>query len=310
MQWSQIKTLFIFTFLILNIYLSIQFMNKQKLADLGVLEHRQSTFEELLESENITIPESLHEESKERFISVRQRNFTDEELQGIEALEDQKTVLVNKNLIVSQFEKKPSVPDNFGEDNEAIKEVLQKLIAFPEDFTFWNWNKELNILIFFQKENDRPVYFNQNGILLVFLNDNNEAVFYTQTMLDESGEQQEPRKLIKSVEAIEKLYNSSELSFGEEVTFVDIGFHTRVPLTNGVQVFVPVWKITVNDERNYFVNAIEGHIFSSNELDFLEESIELNIERIQEMKDEKEMRSDILKFLNVKLEAINRGGTE
>src|SRR5690625_7676190 len=72
-------------------------------------------------------------------------------------------------------------------------------------------------------------------------------------MLDKSDDQQEKRKLISAIEAIEKLYNSSELNVGDNVTTVDIGFHTRVPLENGVQVFVPVWKITVDDERHYFV---------------------------------------------------------
>jgi len=310
MQWSQIKTLFILTFLILNIYLAVQLINKQKQADLAVLEHGQSSFEEVLQSENITIPDSLQDEAEERFISVRQKVFTEEDIEGISGHDNLDTVIVNKNLLVSVFDKPLAIPKDSENSPGDIKGLLQDYIAFADDYKFWNWNKDLNILIFFQKEYDRPVYFNQNGILLVFLNDKNEVTFYTQTMLDKSDDQQEKRKLISAIEAIEKLYNSSELNVGDNVTTVDIGFHTRVPLENGVQVFVPVWKITVDDERHYFVNAIEGHIFSSDELEFLEESVELDIERIQEMKGHKDIKEDIAKRLKERLEAINEGERE
>src|SRR5690625_37331 len=310
MQWSQIKTLFILTFLILNIYLAVQLINKQKQADLAVLEHGQSSFEEVLQSENITIPDSLQDEAEERFISVRQKVFTDEDIEGISGHDNLDTVIVNKNLLVSVFDKPLAIPKDIEDSPRDIKGLLQDYIAFIDDYTFWSWNKDSNILIFFQKEYDHPVYFNQNGIILVFLNDKNEVTFYTQTMLDKSDDQQEKRKLISAIEAIEKLYNSSELNVGDNVTTVDIGFHTRVPLENGVQVFVPVWKITVDDERHYFVNAIEGHIFSSDELEFLEESVELDIERIQEMKGHKDIKEDIAKRLKERLEAINEGEGE
>src|SRR5690625_6442143 len=100
MQWSQIKTLFILTFLILNIYLAVQLINKQKQADLAVLEHGQSSFEEVLQSENITIPDSLQDEAEERFISVRQKVFTEEDIEGISGQDRKRTRLNSSHVAI------------------------------------------------------------------------------------------------------------------------------------------------------------------------------------------------------------------
>ncbi len=306
MQWGQIKTVFILGFLILNVYLLIQFLEKQDQEDLSLLDREESTIEEKLNSENITIQQELSdEEEKEPYLSVRQKIFDDKDISQLGSLSNQKIAVINKNFIFSIFEKPVKIPDD---DLEVIDGFVKKLIIYPEEYDLWHWNKEANVLIFFQKENDQPIYFNQSGILLAFLNDDNELIYYTQTLLGEPDSLQDEKTLFKPLEAIEVLYNANELRSRDEITKVDIGFHTRVPSSDGVQVFVPTWKVTVNDERNYFVNAIEGFIFASNEFNFLEESLEFNMMRVQTIEDE-EFKKDALELLNDGLEAINRGET-
>ena len=80
MQWGQIKTVFILGFLILNVYLLIQFLEKQDQEDLSLLDREESTIEEKLNSENITITRELsEEEEREPFLSVRQKIFDDDD---------------------------------------------------------------------------------------------------------------------------------------------------------------------------------------------------------------------------------------
>ena len=146
--------------------------------------------------------------------------------------------------------------------------------------------------------------------MLLFLNDQDEISFFTQTMLGEEESRQDKRSLIDPMKAIETLFNANELRFGEEVTKVDIGLHSRVPLADGVQVFVPAWKVTVNNERNYFVNAIEGFVFSSNENKFIEDIIVHDLDRIRKNMPEIELRDDVIQFFTDKLAAMNRGGRE
>lgn len=299
MQWSQIKTLFILSFLILDVYLFIQFLGKE---DVGIIEHEESSIEQRLENENITIPKLPDEEIKEPFISVSQKSFTDEDEKLFNHLNKQETASVN-NFVVSSFEEPIEISED--ESNEKIESIVKSSVVFPEEYLFWDWNKEMNILIFFQEKSDRPVFFNQNGVILVFLNDQNEMIFYTQTVLGDAESREEKKKLITPLKAIEALYDSNELYSGDEITEVYLGFHTRMPLANGVQVFVPTWKVTVNDEKNYFVNAIEGRIFSSDEVNFLREAIMHDIERIQSLTDDRSLKKRILSLLNEKLDSID-----
>lgn len=308
MQWSQIKTLFILSFLVLNIYLVIQFLEKKDQADYALLNHEDSTIEEKLKHENIVIPKELSNvEEQEPYISVEQKVFDKKDLEMFDNFPNQQVSLVKNKFIVSIFDKPVEIPDG---DLSMIEGFVKKSFIYPKDYALWDWNKELNVLVFFQQKNERPIYFNQSGIILVFLNDNNEMIFYTQTMLGKKESLQDEKTLITPKKAIEALYNANELHSEDEVTKVDIGFHTRVPLEDGVQVFVPAWKVTVNNERNYFVNAIEAFVFSSDESKFLQEAVEFNIERVEMMDNDEELKEENLKLLEKELEVINRGGVE
>lgn len=300
MQWSQIKTIFILCFLILDIYLLMQFLDKREQADVSILERQESTIEDQLETENITYVDLPEEDLEESFISVGQHMFTDEDISMLGKIKNIRATVINKNFIISEYENPIGISPN--QSPAKIEEIVKNSFIYPEEYEFWNWNKDMNVLIFFQKKMDRSVYFNHNGLVLVFLDNDNEMLFYTQTMLGEASSRRDRQSLIQPIKAIETLYNHNELRSGDDITMVDIGFHTRVPLANGVQVFVPTWKVTVNDEKNYFVNAMEGFIFSSDELGFLEEAIQIIVERIQSLEDQEVLREKLLSFLSKKIE--------
>src|SRR5699024_10329272 len=282
------------------IYLLIQFLEKRQQADIGLLEREESSVEDQLKSESIVINDLPTETYEESYISVQPYLFTDSDLKQLGNQSEQNSVVANKSLIMSQF--KDPIPIKKNSSESDLEKILDETVLFAEDYTFWNWNEQANILVFFQNDGDRPIYFNQNGLILFFLDDNNEAVFYTQTYLGDTEQHDDKRDLITPLKAIEILYKQNELSPGDEITSVNIGFHTRVPLESGVQVFAPIWKVNVNDEKNYFVNAIEGVVFSNDEHDFLKESITQNLERVHMIKDQEVMKATIENMLKNKLE--------
>src|SRR5699024_2661317 len=105
---------------------------------------------------------------------------------------------------------------------------------------------------------------------------------------------------ITPMRAIETLYNANELFAGDEITRVNIGFHTRVPFESDVQVFVPIWKITVNDEKNFFVNAIEGFIFSTDEEVFFDEVTNAMMKKLDIQKGQNKKLKTILEDLEAR----------
>lgn len=284
-------------------------MEKQERADVGVLTSQEETsFESKLEQEDITISDNEVEIEKDSYISVLRREYSDKELSQLADLDKQDVEVIDKNLIVSKFEEPIAIPDKA--QSADISKLVKSHIIHPEDFTFWGWNKDRNALLFFQEKENRPIYFNENGMLLVYLNKDNEMEYYTQTMLGEAEEQGDLRTLTKPMKAIEILYNANELYAEDNITNTEIGYHTRIPLANGKQVFAPTYKITVNDERNYFINAIEGHIFASNDTEFIGDAIQSTLSKIKKLEDEVEWKDSILQLLNQKLQVEGIRGEE
>lgn len=304
MHWGQIKTLLILSFFVLDVYLFMQFTEKKEEADIAVLEEQTSTIEDQLKSDDINVENLPDKDYEETYISVKQENFEEDDLKD-ESLENKQDPMIYKyNLIGSKLDKPAKIKEDASA--ETITDVLEDTVFYPEEYTFWNWNRDANIIIFFQDKKDRPVYYNQNGIVLFYLNDDNEVEYYTQTMLGEEESVSEEQKLIDPMHAIEELYDDNELSEGDTVSDVKVGYHTRVPFESGVQVFAPIWKINVNDENDYFINAIEGFTFSSDEEEFLYDVLDSNLDQMKGKRKKDSSTEDIVKDMKKRLEAMEK----
>lgn len=279
MQWNQIKTILIISFLILDVYLLVQFLEKKAEADIGILEQHTDSIENQLADDNISYDSLPDEEYEETFISVEQKVFTEEDLKAENKKIKQTSFILQDHMILSQVDEKIKL--NKSDNHEKIREIFNDLVYFSEQYTYWNWNKDENIIIFFQNKFNRPVYYNENGLVLLFLNDKDEIVYYTQTKLGDAEQLAERRELMQPIQAIEILYRSEKLQRDDRINQVNIGFYTRVPFETDEQVFAPIWKVRVNNEADYFVNAIEGFIFSTDEKEFFGEAIESALEKAQ-----------------------------
>lgn len=305
MHWNQIKTLLILSFLALNVYLFFGFMEKKQEQDIGVLEQDESSIEEILRAESIKIKELPDTEYEETFITVAQRKFSEQELA---VWKNQTAFLFNDYFIASKIDKPILVPDTL--DKGVMNLLLEEIVYAPNEYEFWNWNEELNVLVFFQNKQKRPVYYNQNGLILVFLDDDNRISYYLQAMLGEAETLSERKQLIKPIRAIEILYGANELHSNDEIESINIGFHTRVPFESGEQVFAPIWKVNVNNETNYFVNAIEGFTFSTNEEEFLLETIDTSVQRIKSNRRDDKVIDSIVSDLEKRVEDLHKGELE
>lgn len=309
MQWRQIKTLFILCFLILDVYLVFQFLEKQQATDIGFLEDKDVTLEQQLKDDDITIENMPEQEVKESFIKVKQKAFSKEERKRLEKMPNQDVMVTNENhLVISQF--KEPVPLTNKTTDEQFQKVIQANMLHGEEYRFGDWNKEKNVIYFFQVKNGRPIYYNSSGIIVVYLNEKNEMVLYTQTCLDEASINSEKKSLIHPVEAVGRLYNSQQIVPGDTVTKMSVGYHTVVPLEDGVQVFLPTWNISVNKEQDFFVNATEGIVFSSDHEEFLATHVSNVLEKIKHDKDISWKKSIVEMLENKMIYLDNRSETD
>lgn len=305
MQWGHIKTLFILSFLILNIYLVTAFIDRQQ--DVGYLDNQELSIEDQLAAENITYDDIQDDVTESTYISVTQKLLTTEEIEQLDNMKGQITEVFNNSLIASEFKTPISIPKSA--NKEAIEELIQGRVLYGEEYALWDWNEELNLLVFFQKKENEEIYYNKSGLLLVYLNKDNKITHYTQTILGESEIQSDPITLNRPSQVIGILYRGNDLNHGDEVTEVDMGYYSRIT-TEGIQVFAPTWKVEVNGDRNHFVNAIEGVVYETDELEFLQEVINENSARLMTLDKKNELRKSMLKELEKRLEIDNWGETK
>ncbi|SEH51353.1 Two-component signal transduction system YycFG, regulatory protein YycI [Halobacillus karajensis] len=275
MQWGQIKTLFIISFLILDLFLLYQFLNKQGEDELGQISTVAESIETELEANDITIaegaiPKDLPEASQ--IESKSSHAFPEEILGQVEDMDDsdKKVELLNDNQVL-----KVTLDDPVEVTEETLQDVVNEMVPFSSRYSYWGWNEEEGAALFFQATNNQTIYFNNNGYLLVNIVDG-KVTGYVATLLSfkegefSGGGSSTSEIEIEPLSAIRILVENGEIQPGDEITSMSIGYHTSYSLAYGEEnsphVFASAWKVTVNGERNHFVYAIDGTI-----IDYIDE---------------------------------------
>ncbi|MYL50739.1 hypothetical protein GLV98_14690 [Halobacillus litoralis] len=268
MQWGQIKTLFIISFLILDLFLLQQLLSKQAEDEVGQISTVAESIETELEANDISIAEdAIPEELPEAtpIESESMHTFPDDVMSQIEDMgESDKKIELKEDGQVLQvtFDEPIEVTE------DTIQSVVTDVVPFASRYSYWGWNEEAGAALFFQAKNNKTVYFNNNGYLLVNIVDG-EMTGYVATLLSfEDGEYSGPSGdteiTIEPLSAIRILLNNGLIEPGDEITSMDIGYHTSYSLPAGeeneTQVFASTWKVTVNGDRNHFLYTLDGTI--------------------------------------------------
>ena len=254
MDWSRTKTIFIIVFLILDLFLAFQFVEKRNSNQLGLLS--EETVEDQLKENDITFVDLPKETIDESYISGTSKVFTAEDLSK---LKGQVPQISEKTKIISRFEEPIPIAVN---SPQWLESFAKDNVKDGSSYVFWGVGDEeqTDMLIFFQQYKGKTIYYNKNAVLAIHLNDKNEMVYYEQTLLEDIEEMDvddAQTGTFTALKAIENMFERNELKQGSKVTKVDLGYYT---LVEDSQVFVPTWHFIIDNEENYFVNAFEGHI--------------------------------------------------
>ncbi|WP_440897404.1 two-component system regulatory protein YycI [Amphibacillus sp. Q70] len=272
MHWGQIKTVFIICFLVLNIFLVKQLLDRQE-EDITFIS--ETSREEELEF-NINGLGNLSDESfTAPLISAQNYNYNEEAEAGLEELSDQQMAVVDNHYLFARFNE----PISF--DFRDPESDLGEYVFNGNSYSYWGRIESAGVLVFFQRLTF-PVFYNQNAILLIQLNADGDMTQYAQTRLSTVGDPGEERSVIQQYDAVYRLYHHSNvLDPGDTISNVTLGYHNLVSLPNGEQLLNPTWDIQVNNSEHHFINAIEGHNYPQND-SFMQENISDLIERLEQ----------------------------
>lgn len=254
MDWSKIKNIFIITFLILDLFLvfqTIQKRNSNQLEPMAV-----TPLEDRLAEDKITYVDLPKEPTREAYITGKSKLFKEEE---IHSLKNQTASLENSNTITSKLKDPLLIPKS--DKGYFFEEFLRTYIFEGSKYKYWKTDEKEKKIYFFQQYKNKNIFLNDYAMLIANFNDKNEITSYTQTMLtavSEMGGRNKEQDIVTSVKALETLYLKNEIKPGSRITKVEMGYYAIVIPSSGAQVIAPTWHFVVNGKDDYYVNAIEG----------------------------------------------------
>lgn len=219
----------------------------------------ETKVEQQLKDDKITIGDLPKGPKQASFITAKNKEFSEED---IRVLKNQTPVLKDPNTIVSKL--KEPFPSTKNLSKENYNEFLKNYVLDGQKYEFGK--VEGTKVYFFQTYKDKPIFYNDHGMIVAELNEKNELVSYTQTMLTDLKEMGEDEKakeqgIITAQNALENLYFKNELKQNTYVKEAQLGYATLVAsATSDTQVLAPTWNLKTDRKVDYFVNAIEGQV--------------------------------------------------
>lgn len=267
MDWSKTKTIFILAFLILDIYLAFEYFKLRGESNFAVIQ--EATIEEKLDAEGIEYKNKLPQDiGKGYYITAKSKDFT---LDDISELKNQTMVLTNSTISVESFRTlnmeliKPYALPKVNQQSK-INQFLRENVIDGELYHYWYTDEETNSIICIQQYKNQYIFQSKDdhiAMVILHLNDENEIYAYEQSMLEDINEVEEKETAISALKAIEALYNKNYLKSNNEISKIEYGFYTHIPLTDQ-QILAPIWHIVVENDQNeredYYVNALEGDV--------------------------------------------------
>ncbi|KMY33580.1 Two-component system yycFG regulatory protein [Lysinibacillus xylanilyticus] len=257
MDWNRTKSIFIFVFLILNIFLYWMYLNRyneaQSVEILG-----EKTIEARLKDDNITYGPLPNSNDSATYITGKVhifKNTVSDDNQQVR-FTDETHAHIRVNFI------NPVKLRNINDDT-SFTDFVHANVREGDSYALWKVDREERVAVFFQKKNNRMFYYNDSAVLKVQWNLDNEVTMYEQTMIDNIEEMEQQETVIPPLQIFQTLYNKGLLKSESRIKQVKLGYSTFSNLTQ-TQVLIPTWEVQVElsdgEIEEYFVDAIDGKI--------------------------------------------------
>ncbi|OKL37431.1 two-component system regulatory protein YycI [Domibacillus mangrovi] len=257
MDWNKTKTIFIAVFLVLDLFLAVMFFNKYDASRFEVI--KETSIEEKLQSDRIEYERMPVDAEELSIITAKPKIFSEKEFFF---LTKQKMTINNGTEVISELDKPY---DTDGATREKIISFVKNNVLQGDRYSYWKRNRDEKTVIFYQQFGDKKLFKNISGYLKVQLDDADNIISYTQTMLSDIDENREEEAVLTAFQAIDALYKNGRIQPDSEIANAELGYYTFVRLTEA-QVLSPTWYFQLKkDEKTeeIYVNAFDGSIYQT-----------------------------------------------
>lgn len=262
MDFKKIEIIFIVTFLVLNGYLLYRVLDNYENGFTGNAATQINLVQEM-KDENIELPEFEDEEHDVPYVQAAANNLLEE---NAEQLTKQTGVIEDNGSLYASILSDP-IQLSEGEelttkDIATLSEfVLSDAILFGDEYQFIRYVPSTRQIIYGQVANNIPIVDGTSNIIF-HLNGKKEIISYEQTYAGPVTVQGQSRKLITDQDAVEILYQNSEVPSGAKVCKPLLIYNRTLSLED-LSMYVPVWLVEVVTSTDTIikkVDAVNGNV--------------------------------------------------
>lgn len=273
MDWKKTKSIFILTFLVLNLFLGYQLYQKNDINNIAFLS--EQPLEERLAINKISYQDKIPKyKAEQTLISAQRYKFTEEEKKL-----DSKDIGFDEEAstdITLRYKLKKTIDLPEKDTKDLIGELtkfLEENVTRGKDYRYYKWDKEKNIVWFNQTYFEKPIFYNAanfispktgeldyeapNGMIQFMLDENGDLTEFTQTYLNimRQGAYQE---IITPKKALGRLLDTNHIKKGHKIHDIQLGYYSLVGVGD-LQVYAPTWFIET-EKGQFLVNATDSSI--------------------------------------------------
>lgn len=278
MEWSKTTTIFIIAFLILDIFLAVEYFKKKDESPDNIV---KMTRQQEMEADGIKnfkrLPTTVEKGS---YITAKRKSFSLEEIRSL--MNQEPLTQINESTEdnpVNELNMGLTVPYQLTEaDLESrANEFVSKQVLNGNDYKFWNIDKANRQINYYQTYRGRTIFEGEStganmGKITIYYNDKNEVTSYTQSMLTDIKELENPQPMISASDAVNVLYSQGRLVKNSEIVESELGYYTQYPLPT-FRNLAPAWRIEIKrteaEEKEvyeeFMVHAIDGEIIKGDQ---------------------------------------------
>ncbi|GIN21976.1 MAG TPA: hypothetical protein DEO65_14290 [Bacillus bacterium] len=259
MDWGRLKTIFIIAFLILDIFLLTQLMNKQKDNKLEV--KTDVSLEENLKNDGIDYSNIPKDPIRDQYMSANTKVFSEKE---VDKLKDQSVTIVDGAIIYSELAHPFKIPEKL--NVQELEQYVKNTVLYGDQYGFGNYDEKAGTITFYQKHQDKLLFKNRSAHLVFYVKKDKEIDSYEQTMLEMIEPISEKEEVLPAMRAVEAIFRNKLLKSDSKIVRAELGYYTVVNM-EASQVLTPTWQVVIEhdgEQESMLVNAFEGQIIQEN----------------------------------------------
>ncbi|GAB2317894.1 two-component system regulatory protein YycI [Alkalibacterium sp. s-m-22] len=266
MDFKKIENIFLITFMLLNIYLLISFLNRSDLQYASTAPDQVNLMREM-EQIGIDLPNLTEEDREVYYVQADRNNLLEE---NSDQLENQAGSIAQDGSLYTSILSDPieiegNPDDGFtAADYDVLDEFINSgAVLFGSEYTFLRYDNSENRFVYAQIVEGIPVADGTSEISLFYGSDGN-IISYQQSYAGPMTTQGSPIEIITDRQAVEVLFQNNAISSNTTVRQPILSYQRTLHLED-LSMYGPIWYIPVVDaggERVLRVDAIERTIIS------------------------------------------------